>query len=259
MASEMLPNETISVNIVASESYAGLRLAAQTPQFQGKILTRRHWNPLMITLPHLSSSLVLAYGTYAIGTASPGPSTMAIMATAMAHGRRQAIALSAGVICGSMTWAASAGLGLATLMQAYSWSLVTIKVLGGLYMLWLSWKAARAAIRPIAWLEGPQAAHGSLRKTFLQGMTMHLTNPKAIFVWLSIMALALPPQAQRSDALMVAAGCAPIGMLVFLGYALLFSTAGVRAVYRRIYRAFNAALSTVFAFAGVRLLFARGH
>ena len=52
-----------------------------------------------------ASHLAMVYGTYLIATASPGPSTMAIMATAMRDGRGPALALAAGVVTGSLFWA----------------------------------------------------------------------------------------------------------------------------------------------------------
>ena len=45
----------------------------------------------------LPAGLAVAYTLYAAGTASPGPSTMTIMSTAMHAGRRPALALAAGV------------------------------------------------------------------------------------------------------------------------------------------------------------------
>jgi threonine efflux protein len=43
----------------------------------------------------LSPALAVALTAYAVGVASPGPSNMAIMATAMSQGRRQATAFAA--------------------------------------------------------------------------------------------------------------------------------------------------------------------
>ena len=57
-------------------------------------------------------SLAAVYATYIFASASPGPSVMAIMGTAMAEGRRPALTLALGVIGGSMTWAGLASLGL---------------------------------------------------------------------------------------------------------------------------------------------------
>ncbi|MFN3988604.1 MAG: LysE family translocator [Rhodocyclaceae bacterium] len=207
----------------------------------------------------LSPALAIALSAYTVGVASPGPSNMAIMATAMSQGRRQALALAAGVVCGSLVWGLAAALGLSELMRSYSGALVALKVLGGLYLLYLSARAARAALTPHQHLSGPThcISGGSKWRAFTGGLAMHITNPKAIFVWLSIVALALPSAASRDHALGVVASCAVIGALVFFGYALAFSTEVARSIYARAHRWFNATLSAVFAVAGVRLLLSR--
>lgn len=204
-----------------------------------------------------SPTLVVALTAYAVGVASPGPSNMAIMAVAMSQGRRQAIALAAGVVCGSLMWGLAAALGLSALMRTYSWTLVALKVLGGLYLLFLSWKAARAAMAPNAPELSTRISASSKWHAFTSGLSMHITNPKAIFVWLSIVALALPSGASTDHAFGVVASCAVIGAAVFFGYAVAFSTAVARTVYSKTHRWFNATLSAVFAIAGVRLLLSR--
>lgn len=205
----------------------------------------------------LSPTLAVAVTAYTIGAASPGPSNMAIMAAAMSQGRGHALALAAGVLCGSMAWGLAAAFGLSALMRAYSWSLWVVKLMGGAYMLWLAWKAARAACcahEPSA-LRLAQAQR--YRQSFMHGLGLHLTNPKAIVMWLSIVALALPPGVQGKQALQVVGICAPIGLAVFFSYALAFSTPLARALYARIRRGFNAVLAAVFAYAGLRLLLSR--
>jgi threonine/homoserine/homoserine lactone efflux protein len=205
----------------------------------------------------LSPAFAVALTAYTIGVASPGPSNMAIMAAAMSQGRRQALALAAGVVCGSVMWGLAAALGLSALMRACSWVLVALKIAGGLYLLFLSWKAARAAVARSMPELSKAAGTKSNWRAFTSGLGMHVTNPKAIFVWLSIVALALPPGARTEHALGVIASCAAIGVCVFFGYALTFSTAVVRALYSKAHRWFNAVLSAVFAFAGVKLLLSR--
>lgn len=207
---------------------------------------------------HIPAGLLLTLVAYLIGCASPGPSNMAIMATAMSRGRSQALALACGVLNGSVLWGICAAFGLSALMQKYSWSLVAMKVLGGGYMLWLSWKAAREAFTPsLPTTAAAGAPAGSFREAYLKGLAMHLTNPKAIFLWVSIVAMALPQDATRADAFQVVACCAVLGFTVFFGYALAFSTALARTVYRRIQRWFNATLSLVFAYAGLRMMLSR--
>ncbi|MGG2473858.1 LysE family transporter, partial [Rhizobium sp. BR5] len=75
-----------------------------------------------------ASQLALVYGTYFIATASPGPSNMAIMATAMRNGRLPALALAAGVVTGSQFWAILTATGLSAVLTAYAQALFIIKI-----------------------------------------------------------------------------------------------------------------------------------
>ena len=215
----------------------------------------------------VSPDLPLAYAAYLIGTASPGPSVLAVMGTTMAHGRARALALAAGVVAGSQTWGLCAAFGMAAVMQRYSQALSIVKVVGGAYLLWLAWQAARKAWRPReAVLTGLGIAAGTARhaparayartfaRTFARGLALHLTNPKAIFVWLSFVSLALPPGARQADALAVVGRCGLISAAVFTTYALVFSTAVAGRGYRAAERPINALLAGAFGLAGVRLL-----
>ncbi len=91
--------------------------------------------------------LLMVYAVYIFGTASPGPSNMTIMAVAMQYGRRAALTLAAGVITGSLTWAALAATGLSALLATYADALLAIKICGGLYLLYLAWKSGCAALQ----------------------------------------------------------------------------------------------------------------
>jgi threonine efflux protein len=209
----------------------------------------------MLDSPLVSANLAVAFSAYLVGVASPGPSNLAIMGTAMAHGRRRALVFAAGVISGSLMWGILAAFGLASLMRAYSGALVVMKMLGGAYLLWLAWKAAKAACATTAAAaRATEINPDSYLRTYARGAAMHITNPKAIFVWLSIVSFALPAQSHTDDALAVVTGCGSIGACVFTAYALAFSVPAVRRAYQRVQRWFNATLSCVFAYAGIRML-----
>ena len=81
---------------------------------------------------------------------------------------------------------------------------------------------------------------------------LHLTNPKAILVWVSIVALSSNSEGPAHSALVM--GCATIGCLVFGSYAVLFSTDSARRMYLRTRRALEGCLAVVFGIAGIRLL-----
>jgi threonine/homoserine/homoserine lactone efflux protein len=206
-----------------------------------------------MAIEHLfSANLMLAYVAYFIGTASPGPSNLAIMSLAASHGRKAALTFALGVISGSMFWAMVAMLGMAAALVTYSRFIVAIKLLGGLYLLWLAFKAARSALASDDLQTAERAREATLRSLYIRGVLLHLTNPKAILVWLSIVALASNRSGIGHGALIP--GCAVIGSVVFSGYAVLFSTDSARRLYLRSRRALNACLAAAFGAAGIKLL-----
>ncbi|KRB24928.1 LysE family translocator [Rhizobacter sp. Root16D2] len=203
-------------------------------------------------------NLAVACTAYFIGCASPGPSIVALMGTAMNGGRAPALALAAGITLSSWTLGLTAALGLASLLAAWSGALMVVKVIGGLYLLWLAFKAGRSALsRHDAADAGASGRTGSLRQVFLKGIAMHITNPKAIFVWLSTISMGLPAHASPTDSLVVFAVCGLLGVLIFVSYALLFSTAVARRIYRSTRRAFDSTIALFFGFAGLRMLLSR--
>lgn len=203
-------------------------------------------------------NLLLAYSAYLVATASPGPSNLAIMAMAMNSGRKAALLFACGVVSGSFFWALLAAFGLSAVLATYSQALIVIKLLGGIYLLWLAAKSARSA-----WASVPPASFDVKRTTepglrvYARGLGLHITNPKAILNWVAIVSLALPPGAATSAALSVVAGCLCLSVLVFASYALAFSTATARRLYGQIWRWLEGALALMFGAAGIRLLLSR--
>ncbi|MFL9941201.1 LysE family translocator [Paraburkholderia graminis] len=201
----------------------------------------------------LTADVLIAYSAYFVGTASPGPSNLAIMSLAMSAGRRSALTFALGVVSGSFFWALLASLGLSALLATYSECLVAIKIAGGVYLLWLGFKSARSALAPAALPAGDARQNEPLKRLYLRGLLLHLTNPKAILVWMSIVSLAMSP-ASGAHTAPVVLGCMAIGVSVFSSYALLFSTASARRVYLAIRRWLDGSLAIMFGIAGFKLL-----
>jgi threonine efflux protein len=218
----------------------------------------RPWKPRSMTASaFLSANVLLAYTAYFIGTASPGPSNLAIMSLAMGSGRKAAFAFALGVMSGSFSWALLASLGLSAVLATYSQLLVAIRVVGGLYLLWLAWRSARSALTPQMPLAHTTRTPDSSQRLYVRGLLLHLTNPKAILVWLSIVSLAVPATGGTSHTAPVVLGCMGIGVFVFSSYAVLFSTGTARRIYSSIRRWLDGSLAVVFSVAGVKLLSSR--
>lgn len=208
-------------------------------------------------IPELLSQLLLVYATYLIATASPGPSNMAIMGVAMSQGRTAAMILAAGVLTGSMFWAILAATGIATLLATYAQALTAIKIAGGCYLLFLAYKSAKSALSSKAVQSRTAQTPMSKAALYRRGILLHLANPKAVLAWIAIMSLGLRPDAAPGTLPAILVGCAVIGVIVFGGYAFVFSTSGMVRAYQRSRRWIEGALAMFFTYAGIRLLLSR--
>ncbi|MCD0504670.1 LysE family transporter, partial [Bordetella petrii] len=65
-----------------------------------------------------SINLTLILAAALVASASPGPATLAIAGTSMAHGRRAGMAMASGITTGSLCWSCMAAFGLGAVMLA---------------------------------------------------------------------------------------------------------------------------------------------
>lgn len=212
----------------------------------------------MLSLSPYLPQLMVAWGAYLIATASPGPAVLAIIGTSISRGRRSGLALALGVLTGSYIWAMLTAAGLSALIRSYGQALIFLKVAGGLYLLWLAFNALKSALRKDMPRErAANERQPSHRALYFKGLGIHLTNPKAIFAWIMLVSLGMPQDAPTGVMAALIAGCMVLGVLVFTGFALLFSLAPVNRVYHKARRPIEGAMAGFFAFAGLRLLTAK--
>lgn len=191
-----------------------------------------------------------------VATASPGPATLAIAGTSMASGRKYGLALAAGVTTGSLTWSIGAALGLSAVMLANAWVFEAMRYAGACYLLFLAFKSARAAFRRST----PQAEGvilPSLRAAWRRGLLLHLTNPKAILFFGSLYAVGVPAGASPAALALVIGAVGLQSLLIFHGYALLFSSPPLAAGYAKLRRWCEGVFALAFGAAGLSILTAR--
>lgn len=200
---------------------------------------------------HINIPLILTASLLA--TASPGPSTLAIAGTAMAHGRLQAMALVAGIASGSWTWSIAAALGLSALMLANAWVFEVLRYFGAGYLLFLAYKSARSALSPMP-VKLRSVSSRSYRIAYGKGLMMHLTNPKAILFFGALYSVGVPATATPIEIASVVVIVGLQSLLIFVTYGLLFSNPRIVAIYMRMRRWIESVFALAFGFAGVKLL-----
>jgi amino acid exporter len=202
--------------------------------------------------------IVLAYSVFFVAIASPGPNILAVIGTSMSVGRASGIALALGVATGSFCWALLTASGLSALLAYYASALTIIKIAGGLYLLWLSYKAFRSAASPHD-IEA-KTLSGSVRSPLgyaLRGFTIQMTNPKAALAWIAIISLGLKQGAPLWVGFSIVVGTSILSVIIHCVYALAFSTGVMVRAYSKARRWIQGALGALFAVAGVKMLTSR--
>lgn len=184
---------------------------------------------------------------------SPGPATLAISGTSMQQGRWAGLTLAAGIVVGSASWGIMAALGFSAVMMANVWLFEVIRYLGAAYLMYLAVKSLRSAWRG----GGALTAHVPHNRLFAKGLLLHLTNPKAILGWGAVYAVALVPGSGSLAVWSLFATLICCSMVVFFGYALLFSWGPIARGYARARRGFELVFGLLFGAASFKILTAR--
>lgn len=202
-----------------------------------------------INLPVILFAAFLAAG-------SPGPATLAIAGTSMSSGRRTGLALASGVTSGSFIWSVSAAFGLGAIMAANVWLFEVFRYVGAAYLGWLALKSARSA-----WLGNRLRAKPlppiTPRRGYAKGLALHLTNPKAVLFFGALYAIGIPPGTPPSALITVILAVGVQSLVMFHGYALIFSSAPMTRAYTRAKRGFEAFFAIAFGAIAFKVLTAR--
>ena len=192
-------------------------------------------------------SIALAFLVVA---ASPGPANLALATAAMGSGRRRGLIFGAGLTVGLSFWGLVAATGLGTLLERSAHGLAALKILGGLYLLWLAFQSGRTALCG-GHDVGPARREGAW---FRRGVVLNLSNPKAVVAWMAALSMGMSADAGVGQLVVATLLCMAIGALNYAGYALAFSLPGVMAGYRRLRRGIDGVVAGLFATAGFGLI-----
>jgi threonine/homoserine/homoserine lactone efflux protein len=176
----------------------------------------------------------------------------------MSRGRKQGMVFGLGCALGCLSHTVLATLGVSALIAASPTAFTALKVLGGLYLIWLGIGALRS--RGGARVDGSGIPDESLLRLFGKGLFANAINPKVVLFFLSFL-----PQfvvAARGDA---SWQTAQLGLLFTLQACILFGLLGYfsGAVGKWINRNPRAGLwldrvaGTIFVGLGLRLIIAR--
>lgn len=148
---------------------------------------------------------------------APGPDNILAISRGLSQGRMAACLSSIGAGLGILFHTVAATLGLSLVIQASPLGFWAVKGVGGVYLLWLGYRALSS--RDLISFE--PAAHQSLRRVFFTGLLSNVLNPKpGLFV------LAFLPQFVDAGRGSVATQMIVYGTIFAVLTALIFSVLG---------------------------------
>ena len=156
--------------------------------------------------------LFLALFAFAfVASITPGPNNLMLMASGTNFGLKRTLPHMAGITIGFALMIVLVGLGLTQVFDAYPVTLMVLKGVSAVYLVYLAWKIANAAPPP----DAAQETEAGKPFSFLQAMAFQWVNPKGWAMALTaISAYTLPQHPFLSLAILAA---------VFAGISL-FST-----------------------------------
>lgn len=178
-------------------------------------------------------SIGSALGVLLLGIMSPGPSFVLVARTSIAVSRLDGLVTAIGMGLGSMLFALLAIVGLQTVLESVPWLYMLLKVMGGMYLVYLAyqlWKGAKASIN----LENAARQDQSqLRKSFATGLVTQLSNPKTAIFYGSIFAALLPQTISKQEMLALSILIFALETSWYAIVACVLSSASPRALYLR--------------------------
>lgn len=115
-----------------------------------------------------------------VAVLSPGPAVLLAVTHAGQHGARHAVLPILGNISGLAVMTALTAYGLGSVLEASSEWFFWLRIIGGLYLVYLGVKLLLAHPQAQAMDGGFVPALPSWRKSYFQGVLVALSNPKAI-------------------------------------------------------------------------------
>lgn len=186
---------------------------------------------------------------------SPGPGVVMTLSNALRHGMHGTLGGILGIAVGALVVAAISATSLGVLLATSAQAFTVLKFVGAAYLIYLGVRLWRAP--PFDFANRPAHRTGFGRR-FIEGLSLQLTNPKAIFFFLSIFPQFIHPDTSYSvqfGALVLTYSA--LVLVIHCGYALFAKRAKSWLTSARGGRLVNRAAGTTFVFFGAALATAK--
>lgn len=176
-------------------------------------------------------SILAAGALFFLGLVSPGPNFLVVVESTLRGGQRSGIFTGLGAATGDGLYALVGLLGFSTVSSQGGWFFQAMKLVGAGYLTFLG---IRMCLRRSAIPDGVDNLHVlGIWQCFLRGLATDLSNPKTIFFFGSIFAVALHLDTPGWVKATIWSEIVLISVLWRVALCCLFSTPALRNLYAK--------------------------
>ena len=199
----------------------------------------------------LAAFLAVA-AAHLLAAISPGPSFVLSVRTAASEGLRSAVGLAVGFGLCAAVWAVAALVGLSVLFELAPILFTVLKVVGGLFLVWIAVAMWRHAPEPMPTPE-PGATPRGFGSAVRLGFLAMVANPKPAVFFGAVFVGLVPGDATATAKALVILNVFLVETAWYVAVARIFSLARARRGYARWKTALDRTLGAALGALGVRL------
>lgn len=130
---------------------------------------------------------------------SPGPDFVLIVKSAIKNDSKDAIGVALGITFANAVYIGLCLIGVGSILAASAPIMITLKIIGGLFLMYLGIQALRARKDAYDQFQVAQSPHSNIPKTtflkeFTAGFLSGIFNPKNLLFYLSLFTVVLTPE-----------------------------------------------------------------
>ncbi|WP_343595083.1 LysE family translocator [Acinetobacter sp.] len=186
---------------------------------------------------------------------APGPDFAITIRQSVIHGRKAGILTAIGIGAGISVHVIYTLIGIGALLHTTPWLMNIVKVMGGLYLIWLGINFLRAKANTTNELQFDRQEHSpvSNKKAFLVGFITNATNPKATIFFLAIFTTVVSQTTPLSIQIFYGIWMCLVNALWFIVVSILFSHSSIRQKFVASGYWFERAMGVVLILFAIRL------
>lgn len=192
---------------------------------------------------------------WAIACITPGPNTLLVIRYALTAPRSTAITAAMGTITGTFLWGIAGWLGINVVFQAAPFAYLGLKIVGGLYLVYLGLKMLKEARRARQPAELEITRSDIPAKTaYRMGLATNLANPKTALFVASLFAATMPAGTPFLYGVAAVAIMVAVSTLYYTALIGLLTHRRVAAAYLKAKSKIDIGVGMVFVGFGAKLL-----